>query len=105
MVFELVSYHLFLRGLSFFLEDFDYFRDIYENNLTSTLFAVKGLELHFLEELGEFLLGSDVVKVDGVDVFVDKFLFETELLDVPDAGFVLRDNFDVTFGPGLFVRF
>lgn len=48
---------------------------------------------------------SDVVEIDGVDIFVEYFMLEVELFDVSDALFVVGNNLDVAFGPGVFIGF
>ena len=48
---------------------------------SSTLFEVEGLELHFLEEDGEFIFGGDFVEVKTVGFAVDDLLEYFLLLD------------------------
>ena len=63
------------------------------------------LELHFLQKLRQLLFGSDVVKADGVDVFLYEFLFQIELLDVTNAFLIFGDDIDIASGPGLGLGF
>jgi hypothetical protein len=93
------------RSIPFLLENFNHLGDVYHANKQITFLAVEGLEFHFLKELGQLLFGRDFIEVDGVDVLIDEFLFEVELLNVPDALLVLCDDVDIAFGPCLLLGF
>jgi hypothetical protein len=52
---------------------------------------MEGLEAHLLEELREFLLGSDFVEVQVVGVLLQDALTHRLLLDLPQTLSVLAD--------------